>query len=96
MYSEENKPGVGIVIQNSEGMVLASLSQQLDQAFSPSGIEALAAHRGLQLALKLCFGQVMLEGDAQVPISTIQNEHEVFNSAGFLNEDVRLCSMFFT
>ena len=75
MFLEENKSGIGIVIQNNEGLVLASLFQQLDQAICPSGIEALAAHRGLQLASELGFGQVTLEGNAQVLKSTLQNKH---------------------
>ena len=71
MFLEENKSNVGTIIRNSEGLVLASLSQQLDQAFCPSGIEALAAHKGLQLASELGFGRVTLEGDAQVLKSTL-------------------------
>uniref|UniRef100_A0A7N2MBL1 Uncharacterized protein n=1 Tax=Quercus lobata TaxID=97700 RepID=A0A7N2MBL1_QUELO len=45
VFGQENRSDVGVVIQNREGLVLASQSQQLHLAYSPSEIEALAAHR---------------------------------------------------
>ena len=34
-FAKENRVGIGVVIHNSEGMVLGSQSKQLSQAFSP-------------------------------------------------------------
>ena len=62
LFSKENRSGVGVVIQNREGLVLASQSQQLHHAYSLGEIEALAAHRGLQFATELGFENVVLEG----------------------------------
>ena len=64
MFSKENRSGVVVVIQNSEGLVLAPQSQQLHQAYSPGEIEALVAHKGLQFATELGFENVVLEGDS--------------------------------
>ncbi|XP_075663672.1 uncharacterized protein LOC142633331 [Castanea sativa] len=73
VFSEENKAGAGIVIRNREGFVLSSQSQQLNQAYSPSAIEAIATHTGLQLATKLGFTQAVLEGDSLTLMSSQQH-----------------------
>lgn len=75
--------------------MLASKSQQLHHAYSPGEIEALAAHRGLQFATELGFGNVMLEGDSQVLMFALQQEKAILTSDGSLIEDVCLCSRFF-
>ena len=41
-FAKENRAGIRMVICNSEGMVLGSLSKQLSQAFSTLQIEAIA------------------------------------------------------
>lgn len=95
VFSKENRSGVGIVIRNREGLVLASQSQQLHQAYSTGEIEALTAHRGLQFATKLGFGSVVLEGDSQVLMSALQQEKEFLTLDGLLIEDVRFYSRLF-
>lgn len=47
VFSKENKSGASIVIWNREGFMLASQSRQFNQAYSPSAIEAVAAHTDL-------------------------------------------------
>ena len=42
MFKNENKCGIGVVIQNNQGLIIASLSQQLPRAFQAFEIEAIA------------------------------------------------------
>ena len=49
----ENKSGIGVVIWDSQGMVIASLSQLLHQAFQANEVKALAAVRVLEFASEL-------------------------------------------
>ena len=45
--------GIEVVIQNSEGLVLASLSQQLPQAYQPLEVEALAVVQALEFGAEI-------------------------------------------
>ena len=47
VFSKENKSGASIVIWKREGFMLAAQSWQFNQAYSPSAIEAVAAHTNL-------------------------------------------------
>ena len=38
-FAEENRAGIGVVIRNSEGLVLGSLSKLVPQAYGPLEIE---------------------------------------------------------
>lgn len=64
MFSEINSASVGVVIRNSDVLVLASQTQRLQQAFSPEVTEIFAAHRAT-LALELGFFKVVVEGNSQ-------------------------------
>lgn len=65
MFSEINSASVGVVIRNSDVLVLASQTQRLQQAFSPEVTEIFAAHREATLALELGFFKVVVEGNSQ-------------------------------
>lgn len=87
-----NKSGIGVVIWNSQGLVLASLSQKVQQVFSPSEVEALVAKRAIQFTSKLDITSAVLEGDSQVLMLSLQSGAEFLTPYGLLLEDVRLVS----
>ena len=61
-FEQKKKAGLGVVIRNQEGLVMASLSQLIQ--LPPSTVievEALAARRALELALELGFDRIVLE-----------------------------------
>ena len=62
-FTTENKAGIGVVICDSEGMVLGSLSKQIPRAYSPLEIEAMAVATTVQFALDLVFPHAILETD---------------------------------
>nr|POF22921.1 hypothetical protein CFP56_51527 [Quercus suber] len=47
IFSEVKNSRIGVVLRNNQGLVMASLSQQLSQACSLVEIEALAASTAL-------------------------------------------------
>ena len=55
VFPDENKSGIGVVIRNHEGQVLASQSLKLHQVYSPGVIEAMAIHSGITLASEIGF-----------------------------------------
>ena len=43
VFRQENKSGIGVVIRDNSGVVIASLAQLIEPAFQPIEIEAIAA-----------------------------------------------------
>ena len=58
-----NKSGIGVIVGDNNGLVIASLLKQIRQAYSPKNIEALAACTAIQFASKIGLREVVLEGD---------------------------------
>ena len=64
VFSASNMFGIGVVIWDSNGAVLASCSQKIPQAYKVEEIEALAALKALSFAFELGFRSAILEGDS--------------------------------
>lgn len=63
-----------MVIQNCQGSVIVSLSQQLTQAYKTEQIEALVGTQALELGLELGLEKVVLEGDSELTIKALARE----------------------
>ena len=55
IFSESNQSGVGVVIRDNNGAVLASCSEKIHQAYKPDKVEALAALKAVTFAHELGF-----------------------------------------
>ena len=55
IFSESNQFGIGVVIQDNNGAVLASCSEKIHQAYKPEEVEVLAALKAVSFALELGF-----------------------------------------
>ena len=66
IFKEQGKAGIGVVIRNSDGAVLASLSQQIPLPTTVAQVEALAARRAAEFSLEIGIDQVIIEGDSEV------------------------------
>ena len=64
IFPRKNQSGIGGVVHNSEGLVIASLSQQLPQAFQSLEIEAIVTSRALEFGIEVEVHQAILEGDS--------------------------------
>ena len=71
-FEKENSAGIGLVICNSEGMVLGLLSKQLSQAFTPLQIEAIAVKTALQFAANLRVQHDILETESLVLVKALR------------------------
>ena len=83
-FVAENKFGIEVVIQDSQCMVIASLSQLLPHEFQAVEIEALAATRALEFALELGITHVVLEGDSKVVMDALAEGDVSLSSYGLL------------
>ena len=50
-FADDRTAGLGVVIRNKEGRVMASLSQKIPLPISVIEVEVLAARRALELAV---------------------------------------------
>ena len=66
IFREQGRAGIGVVIRNSDGAVLASLSQQIPLPTTVAQVEALAARRATEFSLEIGIDQVIIEGDSEV------------------------------
>ena len=64
IFPKENKSGIGVVIRDERGKVIASCSKLLHQAYSSREVEAMAAATALSFASDRGVQQAILEGDS--------------------------------
>ena len=73
-FEQENRASLGVVIQNHNGMVMASLSELIPL---PSTIiievETLAARRVVEFGLELRIDNIFLKGDSEVLIKLLNS-----------------------
>ena len=92
VFSASNLSGIGVVIRDSNGAVLASCSQKIPQAYKAEVIEALAALEALSSVFELGFRSAILEGDSLGLIQALKSEERSLSPTGLLIEDVKIFS----
>ncbi|XP_023896373.2 uncharacterized protein LOC112008270 [Quercus suber] len=95
VFGELNKSGVGVVIRDNNGVVLASCSEKLTQAYKAEEIETLAAQKALMFTHELGFQRAILEGDALGLIQALKSQKQNLSPLGSLVEDVKVYSNHF-
>ena len=93
-FADDRSAGLGVVIRNKEGRVMASLSQKIPLPISVIEVEVLAARRALELAVELGFDHVILEGDSEILHKALLAEDRNFTPYGHLVQDIVYLSSF--
>ncbi|XP_065617279.1 uncharacterized protein LOC136062310, partial [Quercus suber] len=88
MFSESDQAGIGVVIRNHEGQVMAALSEKIKKPASAEILEALAARRAVNFTMELGFNQSMFEGDSEVIIKALNAEDFSLASVGHIIKDI--------
>ena len=78
------KAGLGVLICYGQGHVLASLSQQIPLPQSSDVVEALAAARAISITLELGCSSVIVEGDSESVINTLNSAEESLSPFGHI------------
>ena len=60
IFKEEDKAGIGVIIRDCQGLVLASMSQIIPLPLNIVELETLAVAKALQLAIDLGLSKVIL------------------------------------
>ena len=88
-FPELDKAGLGVVVHDSQGSMIASLSEQAPLPFSSDIVEAMAAARALVFAQELGITEFVLEGDSEVVINSLRSNEISFSSFGHLLESAK-------
>ena len=84
VFREIEEAGLGAVVRDSHGKVLAALAEKIKLPSSSDEVEALVAVRAITLAVDLNLPSFIVEGDSNVVISALRKEEESFSSFGHL------------
>ena len=96
LFEAEQCAGLGVILRNSEGEAMVSLTERAMLPFTAIEVEALAARRALLLALEIGFDRVILEGDSQVLITALQNNSYSLSHFGHLVQDIQYLASCFS
>lgn len=83
-FPDLGKAGLGVVIRNCTGNVVASLLEQAPLPFSPVNVEAMATARAIQFAQELGVRPYILEGDAEVVINSFKSDEDSLSTFGHI------------
>jgi ribonuclease HI len=83
-----NFVGVGAVIRNSSGLVMAALAQNLPGKFTVKEAEALALRYGLSWALEVFLPIHFVESDAKTVVQALERKSSFKNEFGSILSDV--------
>ena len=75
-FKDINNAGLGIVIRDGSGQVLASLLEQIHLPYSSDLVEAMTVTRAIYFVAELGFSSYVLEGDSEVIIKALKNEED--------------------
>ncbi|XP_030969974.1 uncharacterized protein LOC115990267 [Quercus lobata] len=92
IFKESNKAGIGVVVRDSQGWVLAALTEKVDGVQDAEVIEALAIRRAIRFAIETSFNCVIIESDSLSVVKAIQDTAEPTCHIGNIIEDVKLLS----
>ena len=89
LFKDTEEAGLGVVVHDSHGKVLASLAEKVKLPSSSDEVEALAAVRPVTLATDLNLPSFIVEGDSEVVISALRKKEDSFSSFGHLISSVK-------
>nr|POE89664.1 putative ribonuclease h protein [Quercus suber] len=95
LFSTQSSAGLGLVVRDSAGLVLATLSQEIPLPTSVETVEVIAARRALLFAKELGFERVMIEGDSEIIINAIREQTLLASDLGHILEDIHVLSRSF-
>ncbi|XP_065630291.1 uncharacterized protein LOC136067860 [Quercus suber] len=94
-FQESGVAGLGIIIRNDCGLVMAALTQVIPLPTSVEIVEVLAARRALIFAKELGFDHVILEGDSEIAIRAMNSEDYSAAPFGHIISDIKALSSHF-
>ena len=88
LFEQEDRAGLGVVIRNQDGLVMASLSEVVPLPSTVIEVETLAARRAVEFALELGFENIVLEGDSEILIKILNRSSRSLAPFGHIINDI--------
>ena len=88
-FSDIATAGLGVVVRDSEGLVIAALSERIRLPPTVAALEALACKRSILFAIELGLQEVVFEGDSEVIFKLLTAEQPCMSTFGHIIEDSR-------
>jgi ribonuclease HI len=92
LNNTSRKMGIGVVVRNESGEVVAALAKVIPFVEDPTAAEAIAAWHAVNLCVDRGFHQVVLERDSQIVVSALNQTSPSWSSYGQLLEDTKVKS----
>ncbi|KAK9987375.1 hypothetical protein SO802_032326 [Lithocarpus litseifolius] len=90
MFSDAGEAGIGAVIRNREGEVMAALSEKIPQPSSVTLLEVLAARQAAIFIHEVGLCNSVLEGDSETVIKALQKGDKFQTAFSHLCRDTLL------
>ena len=94
LFAVENTAGLGVVIKDEHGQVIVSLFERIPLPSTVIEVEALAARRGMELAVETGFRNIVLESDSQILITALREDFYSLASFGHLVKDIQFTATY--
>ena len=92
LFLDQGCAGLGVVIRDSDGLIIAALSQKVRLPGSVDMVEALAASRAINFLKELSIHRKVVEGDSLRVIQAITDTRPVKTLFGHVIEEIRFLS----
>ena len=86
----KHRAGIGVVIRDHQGLVIASLSQNIALPHFVAEVEAMAAARALKFARELGIDSAIIKGDSELVINFLKDVLPSHAPFGFLIQDAKV------
>ena len=73
IFQDDGKASIGVIIRDSQGLVMVSLSQNIQLSNLVVEVEAMAANCAIELSLELGFDKIIFEGDSTIVIWALKD-----------------------
>ena len=94
MFAELGVAGIGVVVRNEKGEVMASLAEKIPSPESVEMLEALAARRAAIFSVELGLHQVVIEADSETVFKALLGWCLERSSIGHIIKDCKSVSDF--
>ena len=86
IFKQENKSGIGVVIRDHTGAIMASLTQTIAPALQSTEIEAIATARALEFGEEIGITKAILEGDSELIINSLRGGYSIASVEPLLHD----------
>ena len=86
-FAREKCSGLGVIVQDKEGLVIAAMATRVPQLLQAIEIKALAANKALEFAQEMGISDVVLEGDSSLVMAALNSKNPGLAPYGLMIQD---------